>query len=159
ALITIDGKAIPDASPTKLWRYHKPAGLVTSHRDPEGRPTVFSHLPPDLPRVVSVGRLDISSEGLLLLTNDGALARTVELPSQGWVRRYRVRLHGEVSQSKLDRLKSGATVDGVRYGPATAELERIKGSNAWASVSLTEGKNREVKKLMEHLGLKVARLI
>src|SRR5580765_4930012 len=159
ALITIDGNAIPDASPAKLWRYHKPAGLVTSHRDPEGRPTVFSHLPPHLPRVVSVGRLDISSEGLLLLTNDGAIARKLELPSQGWVRRYRARLHGEVSQSKLDRLKAGATIEGVRYGPATAVLERTKGSNAWAMVSLTEGKNREVKKLMEHLGLKVARLI
>ena len=159
ALITIDGKAIPTPSPAKLWRYHKPTGLVTSHRDPEGRPTVFSHLPPHLPRVVSVGRLDINSEGLLLLTNDGELARRLELPSQGWVRRYRVRLHGEVSQTKLDRLKTGATIDGVRYGPVTAELERTKGSNAWAMVSLQEGKNREVKRLAEHLGLVVNRLI
>jgi 23S rRNA pseudouridine2605 synthase len=159
SLITIDGKAIPDASPARLWRYHKPVGLVTSNRDPEGRPTVFSHLPPHLPRVMSVGRLDINSEGLLLLTNDGELARKLELPSQGWIRRYRVRIHGEVSQSKLDRLKTGATIEGVRYGPVTAELERTKGSNAWAIVSLQEGKNREVKRLMEHLGLKVARLI
>jgi 23S rRNA pseudouridine2605 synthase len=159
ALITVDGVAIPDASPARLWRYHKPTGLVTSHRDPEGRPTVFSHLPPHLPRVMSVGRLDINSEGLLLLTNDGDLARCLELPSQGWVRRYRARLHGDVTQSLLDRLKTGATIEGVRYGPVSAELERTKGSNAWAMVSLTEGKNREVKKVMEHLGLKVARLI
>jgi 23S rRNA pseudouridine2605 synthase len=159
ALITVDGKAILDASPAKLWRYHKPAGLVTSHRDPQGRPTVFSHLPPHLPRVMSVGRLDLSSEGLLLLTNDGELARRLELPSQGWVRRYRARLHGEVTQALLDRLKNGVTVDGVRYGPVTAELERTKGSNAWAMLSLKEGKNREVKRLMEHLKLKVARLI
>lgn len=159
ALITVDGRAIPDASPAKLWRYHKPTGLVTSHRDPEGRPTVFSRLPSHLPRVMSVGRLDINSEGLLLLTNDGDLARKLELPSEGWVRSYRVRVHGEVSQGKLDRLKHGATIDGVRYGPVAAELERTKGSNAWATVSLTEGKNREVKRLMEHLGLKVARLI
>ncbi len=159
ALITIDGKPIPTASPTKLWRYHKPQGLVTSHRDPEGRPTVFAHLPPGLPRVVSVGRLDINSEGLLLLTNDGELARKLELPAQGWVRRYRVRLFGSVTQADLDRLKHGVTIDGLRYGPVTAELERTKGSNSWAMVSLKEGKNREVKKLMEHLGLKVARLI
>jgi 23S rRNA pseudouridine2605 synthase len=159
ALITVDGKAIPTASPTKLWRYHKPAGLVTSHRDPAGRPTVFAHLPPGLPRVVSVGRLDINSEGLLLLTNDGEMARRLELPAQGWVRRYRVRLFGQVTQKDLDRLAKGVTVDGVRYAPATATLERAKGPYAWATVALKEGKNREVKRLMEHLGLKVARLI
>jgi 23S rRNA pseudouridine2605 synthase len=159
ALITLDGKPIPGAAPAKLWRYHKPAGLVTSHRDPEGRPTVFAHLPPSFPRAISVGRLDINSEGLLLLTNDGELARTLELPSQGWVRRYRVRLFGNVTQADLDKLKNGVTIDGVRYGPVTAELERAKGPYAWAMVSLKEGKNREVKRLMEHLGLKVARLI
>src|SRR2546421_1690592 len=159
ALITVDGKPIPGAIPAKLWRYHKPAGLVTSHRDPEGRPTVFAHLPPSLPRAISVGRLDINSEGLLLLTNDGELARTLELPSQGWIRRYRVRLFGKVTQADLDRLAKGVTLDGVRYGPVTAELERAKGSNAWAMISLREGKNREVKRLMEHLGLKVSRLI
>ena len=159
ALITVDGKPIPSASPTKLWRYHKPVGLVTSHRDPQGRPTVFSRLPPGLPRVVSVGRLDINSEGLLLLTNDGELARQLELPAQGWLRRYRVRLHGDVSQGTLDRLRRGAMIEGVRYGPVTAELERTKGSNAWAMISLKEGKNREVKRLMEYLGFKVARLI
>ncbi len=159
ALVTIDGKPLPTAAPTKLWRYHKPRGLVTSHKDPEGRPTVFAQLPPSLARVISVGRLDINSEGLLLLTNDGELARTLELPAQGWVRRYRVRLFGSVTQKDLDRLKNGVTIEGVRYGPVTAELERAKGPYAWATVSLKEGKNREVKKLMEHLNLKVARLI
>jgi 23S rRNA pseudouridine2605 synthase len=159
ALITVDGKAIPSREATKLWRYHKPAGLVTSHRDPEGRPTVFQHLPRQLPRVLSVGRLDINSEGLLLLTNDGELARRLELPAQGWIRRYRVRLFGKVSQADLDKLANGVTIAGVRYGPVTAELERAKGPYAWANVALKEGKNREVKRLMEHLGLKVARLI
>jgi len=159
ALITIDGQPVPTAEPTRLWRYHKPTGLVTSHRDPKGRPTVFANLPKNLPRVVSVGRLDINSEGLLLLTNDGELARKLEMPSEGWVRRYRARLFGKVSQADLDRLANGATVDGVRYGPVTAELERAKGPYAWANISLKEGKNREVKRLMEHLGLKVARLI
>ncbi len=158
-LITIDGKAIAPALPSKLWRYHKPAGLVTTHRDPEGRPTVFSRLPATMPRTISIGRLDINSEGLLLLTNDGELARRLELPSQGWVRRYRVRLFGSVTQEQLDRLAQGITVEGVRYQPLKAELERAKGPYAWATVSLQEGKNREIKKLMEHLGLKVARLI
>ncbi len=158
-LITIDGKPLPAAEPTRLWRYHKPKGLVTSHRDPKGRATVFANLPKGLPRVVSVGRLDINSEGLLLLTNDGELARSLELPAQGWVRRYRARLFGKVSQADLDKLAKGITIDGVHYGPVTAELERAKGSYAWAMLGLKEGKNREVKRLMEHLGLKVARLI
>jgi 23S rRNA pseudouridine2605 synthase len=159
SLITVDGKPLPAALPAKLWRYNKPAGLVTSHRDPEGRPTVFSRLPPSLPRTISIGRLDINSEGLLLLTNDGELARKLELPSQGWVRRYRARLFGKVTQSDLDRLAKGISIDGVRYGPVSAELERAKGPYAWATISLKEGKNREIKRLMEHLGLKVARLI
>ncbi len=159
ALITVDGKPIPTAARTRLWRYHKPAGLVTSHRDPEGRPTVFASLPAHMSRVISIGRLDINSEGLLLLTNDGEMARRLELPAQGWVRRYRVRLFGKVMQADLDKLAKGVTIDGVRYGPVTAELERSKTSNAWATVSLQEGKNREVKRLMEHLGFKVSRLI
>ena len=159
ALITIDGKPIAHAQPARLWRYHKPSGLVTTHRDPEGRPTVFSRLPPSMPRIISIGRLDINSEGLLLLTNDGELARRLELPSQGWMRRYRARLFGSVTQAQLDRLAQGVTVDGVRYQPVKAELERAKGPYAWAMVTLHEGKNREIKKLMEHLGLKVARLI
>ena len=127
--------------------YHKPAGLVTSHRDPKGRPTVFSHLPPGLPRVVSVGRLDINSEGLLLLTNDGEMARRLELPAQGWVRRYRVRLFGNVTQKDLDKLSKGVAIDGVHYGPVTAELERAKGPYAWATVSLKEGKDRKSTRL------------
>ena len=158
-LITVDGRPIAEAEPARLWRYHKPAGLVTTHRDPAGRATVFASLPKHLPRVVSVGRLDVNSEGLLLLTNDGALARKLELPSEGWTRRYRVRLFGKVTQADLDRLARGIAIAGVRYGPVIAELERAKGPYAWANVSLTEGKNREVKRLMEHLGLKVARLI
>ncbi len=158
-LITIDGAALPGKDTTRLWRYHKPAGLVTSHRDPKSRPTVFANLPKGLPRVVSVGRLDINSEGLLLLTNDGELARKLELPVQGWVRRYRARLFGKVTQADLDKLAKGTTIDGVHYGPVTAELERAKGPYSWAAISLQEGKNREVKRLMEHLGLKVARLI
>ena len=158
-IVTVDGKPIPSLLPTRLWRYHKPAGLVTSHRDPEGRPTVFANLPPSLPRVVSVGRLDINSEGLLLLTNDGELARRLELPAQGWIRRYRARLFGNVTQADLDKLAKGVTIDGVRYGPVTTELERSKGPYSWAMIALKEGKNREVKRLMEHLGLKVARLI
>ncbi len=159
SLVSIDGKAIAHAQPARLWRYHKPAGLVTTHRDPEGRPTVFSRLPASMPRTISVGRLDINSEGLLLLTNDGELARRLELPSQGWTRRYRVRLFGSVTQEQLDRLMEGVTVDGIRYQPVKAELERSRGPYAWATVSLQEGKNREIKRLMEHLGLKVARLI
>jgi 23S rRNA pseudouridine2605 synthase len=159
ALITVDGKPIREAQPTKLWRYHKPAGLVTTHRDPEGRPTVFSRLPSSMPRAISIGRLDINSEGLLLLTNDGELARKLELPSQGWLRRYRVRLFGSVTQEQLDRLAEGVTVDGIRYQPVKAELERARGPYAWATIGLHEGKNREIKRLMEYLGLKVARLI
>ena len=157
--ITVDGEALPAPQAPRLWRYHKPTGLVTSHKDPQGRPTVFASLPEGLPRVVSVGRLDINTEGLLLLTNDGALARHLELPSTGWVRRYRVRAHGRVSQDALDRLKGGVTIDGVRYGPVDARVERQQGSNVWLTVALREGKNREVKRIAEHLGLKVNRLI
>jgi len=157
--IAIDGRPLKHAEPTRLWRYHKPAGLVTTHRDPQGRPTVFEKLPLKLPRVVSVGRLDINSEGLLLLTNDGAFARQLELPAAGWERKYRVRLFGKIRQPDLDKLALGTTLDGVRYGPVIADLERSRGAYAWAMVSLKEGKNREVKRLMESLGCKVARLI
>ena len=159
ARIEVDGVRVKQPDPTRLWRYHKPEGLVTTHRDEKGRPTVFERLPEDLPRVVSVGRLDVNSEGLLLLTNDGELARKLEHPDQAWQRRYRVRLFGKISQADLDKLKNGVTVNGVKYGPVEAKLERSKGVYSWAVLSLREGKNREVKKLMEHLGLKVARLI
>ena len=158
-VIAIDGQPLAEKEPARLWRYHKPAGLVTTHRDPEGRPTVFANLPRSLPRVLSIGRLDVNSEGLLLLTNDGDIARRLELPVAGWVRRYRVRLFGKVTQAELDRLASGITVGNVKYGPIVADLERAKGMYAWATVSLKEGKNREVKRVMESLGLKVARLI
>jgi 23S rRNA pseudouridine2605 synthase len=158
-VIAIDGRPLKHAEPTRLWRYHKAAGLVTTHRDPQGRPTVFQNLPLRLPRVVSVGRLDINSEGLLLLTNDGEFARKLELPAAGWARKYRVRLFGKVSQADLDTLGTGATLDGVKYGPVVATLERSRGVYSWAQVSLKEGRNREVKRLMESLGLKVARLI
>ncbi len=158
-VVAVDGAPLAEPEAARLWRYHKPAGLVTTHRDPKGRPTVFDSLPKILPRVVSVGRLDVNSEGLLLLTNDGALARQLELPASGWVRKYRVRLFGKVTQADLDRLAQGRTIGGVRYAPVTATLERSKGVYSWASVTLKEGKNREVKRLMESLGLKVARLI
>lgn len=156
--VSVDGRPIGAAEPTRLWRYHKPSGLVTTHRDPAGRATVFEHLPKDMPRVISVGRLDLSSEGLLLLTNDGALARRLELPSNGWLRRYRARAFGRVEQAELDRLKDGITVDGVRYGPIEAKLERAA-ANSWITLSLSEGKNREVRRVLEALGLKVNRLI
>jgi 23S rRNA pseudouridine2605 synthase len=157
--VSVDGRPVAVTEPTRLWRYHKPSGLVTTHRDPAGRPTVFERLPPGMPRVISVGRLDLTSEGLLLLTNDGALARRLELPSNGWVRRYRARAFGRVEQEELDRLKNGVTIDGVRYGPIEAKLERRQGANAWITLSLTEGKNREVRRVLEALGLKVNRLI
>ena len=144
---------------TRLWRYHKPDGLVTTHRDPEGRPTVFASLPPGLPRVVSVGRLDLNSEGLLLLTNDGALARQLELPANGWIRRYRVRVFGDVDERRLEALAAGPVVDGVRYGPIEAGLDSRKGDNAWITVALREGRNREIRRVMIALGFHVSRLI
>jgi 23S rRNA pseudouridine2605 synthase len=157
--VTVDGRPLPEAKAARLWRYHKPRGLVTSHKDPQARKTVFQALPPELPRVVSVGRLDINTEGLLLLTTDGELARHLELPSTGWIRRYRVRAHGRVSQEALDALRAGITIDGVRYEPVEARIDREQGSNLWLTVALREGKNREVKRLAEHLGLTVNRLI
>lgn len=158
-VVSVDGKPLDEPEGTRLWRYHKPAGLVTTHKDPQGRPTVFQNLPKTLPRVVSVGRLDVNSEGLLLLTNDGALARRLELPAAGWNRKYRVRIFGKITQAELEKLAEGTIIDGVKYGPVIADLERTKGMYSWASVMLKEGKNREVKRLMEYLGLKVARLI
>jgi 23S rRNA pseudouridine2605 synthase len=156
--VVVDGRPIGAAEPTRLWRYHKPSGLVTTHHDPAGRATVFQHLPKDMPRVISVGRLDLTSEGLLLLTNDGELARRLELPSNGWLRRYRARAFGRVRQEELDQLKNGITVEGVHYGPIEARLERAA-ANSWITLSLTEGKNREVRRVLEALGLKVNRLI
>jgi 23S rRNA pseudouridine2605 synthase len=157
--IVVDGKPLPDAEPARLWRYYKPAGLVTTARDEQGRPTIFERLPASLPRVVSVGRLDLTSEGLLLLTNDGGLARHLELPATGWVRRYRVRAFGRIDQAALDRLKKGITVEGINYGSIEATIERQQGSNSWIAMALTEGRNREIRRVLEALGLTVNRLI
>jgi 23S rRNA pseudouridine2605 synthase len=157
--ILVDGVPLPDTEPARLWRYHKTRGLVTTNRDPQGRPTVFASLPDTLPRVVSVGRLDFNTEGLLLLTNDGELARHLELPSTGWTRRYRVRAHGKISQAELDALKDGITVEGVKYGPIEAVLDSVQASNCWLTLGLREGKNREVRKVLGALGLTVNRLI
>ena len=157
--ILVDGQPLPAAGPAQLWRYYKPRGLVTTHADPEGRPTVFDALPPDLPRVVSIGRLDFNTEGLLLLTNDGALARHLELPATGWLRRYRVRAHGRVTQSDLDGLKEGVTIDGVRYGGIEAAIDSVQAGNMWLTIGLREGKNREVRRILGSLALEVNRLI
>jgi 23S rRNA pseudouridine2605 synthase len=158
-IVLVDGKPLAQREPARLWRYHKPSGLVTTHKDEKGRDTVFAALPKALGRVVSVGRLDYNSEGLLLLTNDGEIARRLEIPSAGWVRKYRARLFGKITQADLEKLATGVTIAGVAYGPILADLERSKGVYSWATVSLKEGKNREVKRVMESLGLKVARLI
>jgi len=157
--IEVDGHPIRGIERTRLWLYHKPAGLVTTNSDPEGRPTVFENLPEELPRVMSIGRLDINTEGLLLLTNDGGLARVLELPTTGWLRRYRVRAHGEVDQPALDALKEGIAVDGVLYGAIDATLDRKQGHNVWITMGLREGKNREIKNVLGALGLEVNRLI
>ncbi|MGO4572978.1 pseudouridine synthase [Microvirga sp. 2TAF3] len=157
--ITVDGEPLPVKERTRLWLFHKPRGLVTTARDPEGRPTVFDSLPEDLPRVVAIGRLDINTEGLLLLTNDGGLARVIAHPDTGWLRRYKVRAHGDVTQADLDKLRDGVTVDEMEYGPVEARLDRVQGDNAWITLGLREGKNREVKRILEHLGLQVNRLI
>ena len=158
-LVTVNGKLVDQPERTRLWRYHKPDGLVTTHRDPEGRPTVFEKLPPHMPRVVSVGRLDLNSEGLLLLTNDGGLARKLELPSNGWLRRYRVRVFGDVDQAALSALANGITIDGVRYSAIEAALDSTKGDNSWLTMSLREGRNREIRRVVQHLGYRVSRLI
>jgi 23S rRNA pseudouridine2605 synthase len=162
-ILTVDGEVVNEAEPARLFRYHKPVGLVTTHKDPQGRPTVFEALPPGLPRLISVGRLDLNSEGLLLLTNDGGLARALEQPDTAIVRRYRVRARGRITQERLDRLKDGVTVEGVRYGAIEAKIDKAKegpqGANIWISVTLTEGKNREIRRVFLSLGLHVSRLI
>lgn len=158
-MVMVDGNPLPGAEKIRLWRYHKPPGLMTTNSDPEGRPTIFERLPRELPRVITVGRLDMMSEGLLLLTNDGGLARRLELPETGWTRRYRARVHGHVDEARLANLAKGVTVEGVRYGPIMAELESQQRSNAWLGIRLNEGKNREIRRVLAHLGLDVTRLI
>ena len=157
--VLLDGEKLPQVQVTRVWLYHKPAGLVTSHKDEKNRPTVFDNLPPNMPRVISVGRLDLNSEGLLLLTNNGELSRQLELPSNGWARRYKVRVFGNVNPDRLQNLQRGVVVDGVEYGSIRAEIETKQGANTWLLVTLTEGKNREIRKVMKHLGLEVSRLI
>ena len=157
--IVVDGKPLAEAEPARLWRYHKPAGLVTTAKDEQGRPTVFDNLPEALPRVMSVGRLDLTSEGLLLLTNDGALKRRLELPSTGWLRKYRVRVHGQPTAEMLAPLEKGITVDGERFQPMRVTLDRQQGRNAWLTIGLREGRNREIRRALEAIGLTVNRLI
>jgi 23S rRNA pseudouridine2605 synthase len=157
--ICVDGRALPAPERTRLFLYHKPRGLLTTRVDLKGRPTVFGHLPKDLPRLISVGRLDFNTEGLLLLTNNGELARLLELPSTGWLRRYRVRAHGSVTQAQLDQLRGGVNIDGIHYGNVDATLDRTQGSNLWLTFAVREGKNHEVRNVLGHLGLTVARLI
>jgi 23S rRNA pseudouridine2605 synthase len=158
--IEVDGTLLQGAQATRLWLYHKPAGLVTTHKDEQGRKTVFESLPGDLPRVISIGRLDLNTEGLLLLTNDGELARYMELPSTGWLRKYRVRIRGRADPQKLESLTNGITIDGVHYQPVEARVNREqKGANSWVDITLQEGKNREIRRIMEALNLQVNRLI
>lgn len=162
--LTVDGQLVAEREPTRMFRYHKPTGLMTTHNDPKGRPTVFQSLPKELPRLISIGRLDLNSEGLLLLTNDGEVSRALETPSNAWVRRYRARAFGDTTQAKLDTLKDGITVEGVKYGAIEAKIDKAHdkaggGKNIWITVSLSEGKNREVRRVLEALGLKVNRLI
>ena len=157
--VTVDGKPVKAPAPARLFRYHKPAGLLTTERDPKGRPTIYDRLPAGLPRVMPVGRLDLNTEGLLLLTTDGELKRQLELPSSGVPRTYRARAYGTVSQAQLEELIHGIEIEGVRYGSIDANIERRTGANVWIELTLAEGKNREVRRVLEHLGLRVSRLI
>ena len=157
--IAVDGKPLAEPEPSRLWLYHKPIGIVTSASDRQGRPTVFDSLPPDLPRVISVGRLDLNSEGLLLLTNDGTLKRRLELPATGWLRKYRVRIKGRPRDSDFERLRKGLTLDGERFRPMSITLDRQLGANAWITLGLREGRNREIRRAVEELGFSVSRLI
>ena len=156
--ILIDGEKLPAIEQTRLWLYYKPTGLITSHKD-SSRPTVLDNLPAGMPRVISVGRLDVNSEGLLLLTNNGELSRLLELPQNGWSRRYKVKVHGQVTQQKLDSVSNGVTIDGVNYGPVKIAIDSTQGTNTWLTITLSEGKNREIRRLMQYIGLDVARLI
>lgn len=158
-IIKVEGKVISPPDRTRLWRYHKPIGLITTHKDPDGRKTVFEAMPEAMPRVVSVGRLDLNSEGLLLLTNDGALARKLEMPSNQWTRRYRVRVFGTINPEDFNRLKKGITVEGIHYAPIDVKMDSQKGNNTWLTVSLQEGRNREIRRVMQHINLQVNRLI
>ena len=157
--ITVDGRPIPSREPARLWRYYKPRGLVVSDRDEQNRETIFDRLPQNLPRLITVGRLDLDSEGLLLMTNDGDLARYLELPSTGWSRKYRVRAQGQIDQTKLSALANGVTIEGIRFGQVIAKLDRQMASNAWLTIAIREGKNREIRRIMDYLGHKVSRLI
>ena len=157
--ILVDNKPVAAAEPARLWRHHKPEGLVTTNRDEKGRPTVFDALPPDMPRVMSIGRLDLNSEGLLLLTNDGELKRKLELPSTGWLRKYRVRVHGVPDMAGIQQLEQGLVLDGERFKPMSVALDRQQGANAWLTIGLREGRNREIRRAMEAIGLNVNRLI
>ena len=156
--ILIDGEKLPEIEQTRLWLYYKPTGLITSHKD-SSHPTVFDNLPAGMPRVISVGRLDLNSEGLLLLTNNGELSRLLELPQNGWSRRYKVKVHGQVTQQKLDSVTNGVTIDGINYGPIKIVIDSTQGTNTWLTITLSEGKNREIRRLMQYIGLEVARLI
>ena len=157
--ITVDGKPLPAREPAGLWRYYKPRGLVVSDRDEQNRETIFDHLPKNLPRLITVGRLDLDSEGLLLMTSGGDLARHLELPSTGWSRKYRVRTQGQIDQAELAALANGITIDGIRYGQVIAKLDRQMASNAWLTIAIREGKNREIRRIMDYRGHKVSRLI
>ena len=157
--ILLDGEKLPTIEKTRLWTYYKPVGLVTTHKDNTNRPTVFDNLPVGMPRVISVGRLDLNSEGLLLLTNNGELSRTLELPQNGWSRRYKVKVHGFINKSRIQTLERGVTIDGINYGPVKILIGEEKGTNTWLTITLHEGKNREIRRLMQYAGLEVARLI